>query len=479
MLILGWVTLLITGYVIQVWLGRTFGPETYGLYGVVTSVLMWLEIFVITGLPYSVQKFVSSDEKNAYSILWTAGRVQAVLIGILFLVGFIAAPFLANLFPKVTEHTRLPFYFRIAFLHLIFYGFFHLFISLQNGLRRFNIQAGLFALYALSKVVLVILLVSLFKSLTAALLAGGGASLVGAVVGFLFVKDRVPRPDYKRDELIRFAAPTLIFTLAVNILLSIDLWVVTAYWGDKASGFYTASGMISRIPYFVVLGLSGAVLPTISNQLSAQAKKAVKGTIELSLRFLLIFSMPVAILISLYSQQIMTLLYTGDYAPAGNILSMLIWGIVFLSFLLLLTTILIADHRPRLASGIALSAVVLDVVFNLWLVPHYGPAGGAVATTLAAGIGCAVAAVLVYRRFKVLVTVKTMMTVVGGGAMIWLLGAFFELDGLNFLWICGGGLLLYVLILLFTKEIRIKDIWNLVSREDDGGSTPFKDTITG
>ena len=122
-----WSVVVLTGYVFNVWLARTFTADQYGVYGVVMAVLVWIEIVIINGLPYAVQKFVASDSENAGAILHAAGRIQAVVAVILFAVSYLAAPLIAAFF----RDARLTWLFRLAFVDILVYGFFHLLASLM------------------------------------------------------------------------------------------------------------------------------------------------------------------------------------------------------------------------------------------------------------------------------------------------------------------------------------------------------------
>ena len=239
-LVAAWSSMMLTGYILNVWLGRYFGPEGYGIYGLVISVLMWMEIFVITGLPYSVQKFIASNEEEADSILWTAFQFQFVFTLGLTAICLVIAPLLASLF----EDTRLNGYFRVAFLNVFFYGMFHIFVSFQNGKRRFGKQAWLLVIYSTGKLCFVLLFVLLFRSLMGAFLANAAASLIGLGAGYYFLGENRRWRDveaYDAQALIRFATPTLIYSLMINLLLYIDLWMVRYFWPLKINPFGFAS----------------------------------------------------------------------------------------------------------------------------------------------------------------------------------------------------------------------------------------------
>lgn len=470
-----WASLPITGYVLNVWLARTFGPEEYGIYGLVMSILMWLEIFVITGLPYAVQKFVASDESNAYPILWTAGRFQLGMVVVLFTVCFFLAPLLGTVF----RNDRFIFYFRIATFHLVFYGFFHLLVSFQNGLRHFGKQALLFFVYSLSKLGFVFLLVSLFHTLTGAFLANAAGSLLGLAVGLFFLNERKERPSHRTGEILRFAIPTLLFTVTFTLLLYLDLWVVSFHWGDVLRGHYVAASMVARIPYFLVLGLSSTVLPTVSWNLASDALEQVRSTIASSMRFLLMVTLPIGILLMMFSHETMALLYSSEYLPGGNILTVLIWGNTLLAFLLLLATVIIADHRPKLAFGITGAIVILDAVLNLILVPGRGAMGGAISTTLAAGVGVLMTLAAVYIRFRVLIRLKSLVRIglaaaaMGLGLWLW------DVHGNGFVLAMVLGIVFYGALLMVFKEITPQDFRHILPRKEreETAASPYGDAL--
>jgi len=464
-LILGWVSLPVTGYVFNIWLARNFEPEIYGVYGLVISMLIWLQIFVITGLPHSVQKFVSSDEQNAYSILWTTVCIQLVVAVCLFIIVFFATPLLARLF----HDRRLILYCRVAFLQLLFYGFFHLLVAFQNGLRRFGKQATLLIIYSLSKLGFVFLLVYLFRSIMGAFLAHSAGAVVGLAVGILFLKEKMKQPFYDMRKLIRFAIPTLLYSLMITFLLYIDLWVVRYFLEDKICGFFVASSNIARIPYFLVVGLSATVLPTVSRRLASGALNRVRSTIEFSIRFFILMVVPIGILIMMFSRDIMTILYSSAYSSGGPILSVLIWGVILIAFLYLLTTIIIADNRPKIAFSIAVVAVVLDVLFNILLVPKYGAVGGALSTTIAAGVTTSIAMVYVYRRFRVLVHLKSLLRIGTAGILILAGGKIVDVHGFSIIWLIFFGFFCYGLLLFLFGEIQMGDLREFFTEKERSG----------
>jgi O-antigen/teichoic acid export membrane protein len=460
--------LLFTGYVLNVLLARYLGPESYGIYGLVMSVLLWIEIVVINGLPYAVQKFISSDESRSGAILWTAGQMQFVVAAVLFGLSFALAPFIANFF----KDARLVIWFRVAFIDILVYGFFHIFSSYQNGLRHFGKQALLLIVYGLSKLGFVIFFIFVTRTLTGVFLANVAGSIVGLIMSLLFLGKDIQIGAYDRLQLIRFAFPSLLYFLMMNLLLYIDLWVVNYFLGKTTGGYYVAASTIARIPYFVVFGLSATVLPTLSNKLKSGVLSEAKTTIQSSFKLFLLMALPLGIVITLFPRDIIVFIYSVVYIQSGSILPIFVWGMIFLAFFSILTTIINADNAPHISFWIAVLTVLIDVICNVKLVPVYGIIGGAFATTATVGFGVLIAILYVYRRFRFLLDPRSSLRI--GAAGLVLLGAIKLSQGFHLHFLLGGliGLILYGLVLLMLKVIVVEDLYDfsLFRRNNNHGS---------
>jgi len=319
------------------------GPEIYGNYGVIMALLLWIEVGAISGIPTAVQKFVSAKMNESRTILKKACQLQIVYVALLFFVSFLCAPVIGRLF----HDDHLGFYFRIALWDIWLYSFFFILMALQNGLHQFKKQAYLIAVYSVSKLVCVILLVSVFNSLTGAFLANIAGSLIGLIYGIYYWR-RVRLPSgpssFSWSRLLQFAWPIAIFSLAVNLFLNVDLWMVKYFVGGEVSGYYNAAATIARIPYFLFFGLSATVLPALSKKLSENDHKGVERIIRVAVRFLLISVLPFALLTLSYGKEGMMALFGQEYMDSGEIVKILIWGISLLALFFLLTTILNADN---------------------------------------------------------------------------------------------------------------------------------------
>ncbi|MBN1779902.1 polysaccharide biosynthesis protein [bacterium] len=402
-----WAAALIFGYLYNFWLTHRFSQAVYGDYQVVISILFWLEIVVINGMPYTIQKFLGSETAHSGDILKTAFRLQLLVAASLFLLAFAAAPFIARIF-KANSYS---FYLRLAFVDILFLGFFHLFTAYQNGVRHFGKQALLIMLYALGKLIVGVVLVFVWGNLNAALAANVAASIIGCLLGVLFL-GRFPNAEsYPAGPLIRFTMPSLGYLLLLNLLFSIDLWIVNFYLKSAVSGYYGLAGMLARAPYFLFIGVSITMLPTLSVGLSRGDLASVRHMFRQALQFLWLLMAPTGMLVTVFSRDIMAVLFKPEYAPAAPVLAVLVWGMIALSFLFLNTTILNADHQPGLSLLVVGGTVILDVILNMACIPRWGVAAAPLCTVAACTAGLGVSAILVFRRFRVAIPGRSFLKI--------------------------------------------------------------------
>lgn len=456
-LFIGWTVQLLAGYALKILIAGQLGPIGYGQYGVVMSILLWIEMGAINGFSTTVQKFVADDPKNLKSILLTVGKVQLLVNAVLFCLCYFNAQSIAGLF----QDTQLSSLLQFALWDIWIYSFYFLFFAALNGLHQFGKQTLVISVYALSKLLFVVLLLSTMHSVQGALLANILASAAGLLPGIILIHSHWGQSENHKiqiPKLLKFAMPVALNVLTMQLLFSIDLWFVKYYQGSEAAGYYTAASDIARVPYYLFFALSSVVLPMLSRALTNQETLLIKQTIRSAIRLICIVIVPIAVLTSVYSKELILLVFKSDFIAAGSVLRILIWGISLCAYYYLLTTIFNADNKPQLSLILTLGVLVLDVVLNAVLVPRLGIRGGAIATTMALLGGVFIGSLVVYNRFKVLMAFISILKIIAAaftmGCLAWFLPAYgFYLFPMGLFLV-----LIYGLILLILKEIKLSDI---------------------
>jgi len=419
LLMIGQIVFVLSGYVINIMLSRQLGVEQYGIFGVVMSVLVWVELSVIVGIPTALQKFIGEDQSHAYALRKVAFSMQVKYSIVIFLLFFLSAGVLADL---LNDHS-LAFYLRVASIDIVLYALYRLFINVHNGMKNFGKQTLASIVYAVGKMVAIFVLVWQGMAVIGALIGNAIGSALGLVAA-IFLKADVKPSEHKfeRTKIIRYAAPIIMFTLMINLFLSLDLWFVQSFLDSTSAGYYVAASTIAKAPYFLFLALSFTLLPSLAKAKKENDSRRVQQLVWQSTRILLLSLSLIAILVISTSAELIELLFTDLYAPATPVLQILICGLSFLTVFMVFTTMLNVDDRPSSSLWICAAVVAMNVAMNLWMVPKNGIVGAAWATTLSTFAGMMWAGIVVYRKFGVALSLRAIIRITVAAAVAFVLG---------------------------------------------------------
>src|SRR6266568_179226 len=88
---------MLSGYLINIWLGRYLGPAAYGIYGIIISLATIINLTQTTGLPQAVSKYISSDAENSEAIYKTGFVIQLISTSLVSIVFFLFSNAIAHL----------------------------------------------------------------------------------------------------------------------------------------------------------------------------------------------------------------------------------------------------------------------------------------------------------------------------------------------------------------------------------------------
>lgn len=449
--------LLVSGYAVHFGLGRYLGPESYGVFGIVLALMTITDILLTSGWPRGASKYIAEDNAQLGTIVRVGTRLQVMLSLIVFALYFGLAGFIADWLgdPALTP------YIRISALAIPFYALRAIYNDgYLNGLKQFSKQAKVRIFSSLVRVAAIFALVAIGLGVKGAILGYPIAALFGFLLAWRFLGPvKRNRVNFGWRKLVGFGIPATLFAAAFFLLMSIDLYAVKAIGGVEAEvGYYTSATTISKVSYFLFAGLAIALLPSISRSTSVNATELTRNYIRQSMRYMLMLLIPGALLISATSADLLTLVYSSKYVEAANSLSILIFGLALLSVFFVLAHIIMGSGRPRMALGIALPLVGIDIGLNIFLIPQYGLVGAAWATTITGFLGMCAAAVYVLWRFKALVSAKSLGKICLAALMIYVIALQVSFSPLWLPLIYIGLFALYGGILWLIKELRREDL---------------------
>lgn len=447
---------IISGYIINIWLGRYLGPAEYGIYGIIISLVSIINITQTAGIPLAVSKYVASNLEKAEVVYKTGFILQVVSTGIISLLFFMLSTPIALM---LKDRSLIP-YIQLAAFIFPLYGIFALITGYYNGLHNFKKQAVLHIVYSIVKIITIIPFTIFFH-------------LPGVIVGFilspfltLLTGFHLPRSitSFSYKKLIAFSLPLIGIAIFSNLLQSIDLFFVKILLtSENAPGYYTASQNISKIPFYALSSLSIVLLPTISRTVSQNLEEETKNYINNCIRIVLILCAPIVLFMSATSTYLLHFIYSSEYIPAAESLSILLIGIAFLTMFTVQSNILNGAGNPKAPLLIAIISVIVTALLCLLLIPSENLNGAALATTIGSFVAMILTTILVYKKFKTLPSLQSILKILFASLPLYFLlrTITFPLFLLPFLYLFIFSI--YIVLLILMKELTKTDVAMLIS----------------
>jgi O-antigen/teichoic acid export membrane protein len=317
-------------------------------------------------------------------------------------------------------------------------------------------------LYGATKAIGVAALVALGPTVAAALVV----NIVASAVAMLFIAWFVGRAPWRFSfdrarPVLRLAAPIAVLLIGINLLPNVDLWTLSAVGShvpDAVIGYYVAALSIARIPNFVAHAMNAALVTAIASALGAGDRPAVQRALQGATRFLMITLFPAGALLAVNAREVLTLLYSADYAPAAPLLAILGFGQgVFITMFTTLVSIMTGGGQETAASRLSLAVLSLAVVATFVLATQIGAPGAALGSLISCAAAVAGAGVLLRREYGPLLGPGTLVRVVLATAALSAASAMIDTN---------GPLLLVELVVLGLAYLATLPLLGLADRTD-------------
>ena len=215
-----------------------------------------------------------------------------------------------------------------------------------------------------------------------ALLAG--ALAVGAVMWRIAraLAGAVATPRIPADTagaMLRRAVPFGLLMAGFALYYRIDMVMLEWLAAPGELGRYAAAYRFLDAGIGLAASLGGPLFPRLAS-VATSAPAEARRLLEAGWRPLLALGLPLTIGTIAVADDLVAVLFGGEFAGAGRLLRLLILGTLPLFWVNVATHALIAADRVWALVGVYALSVLVNVVGNVLLVPRWGAAGSAVAT---------------------------------------------------------------------------------------------------
>ena len=370
---------------------RSMGPENYGIYVFITSIITLLGLPTKVGLPTLIVREIAKYKLNKkWSYLH--GLLTVVNIFVIIFSVLIAAitACLAWWFWSEKENVKtITLLWALFLLPLI--AFANIRGATLRGLGKV-IQGQLpeQLVYPLSMLILLVATLWLGNEISSVLAVQYRvfAAFLAFVVGAFVLARAIPKKIFqtKRTYDLKIWGATLLSLSLFQGLKAANIEFIFIIIGFLTSaenvGLYKVAHSGSLLIMFVQLSINATLAPQIVKLYNANKNKKLQRIITLTTRGVVALSLPVALFFIFFSEQLIELLFGSEYQAAAIVLTILALGQLLNTLIGPAVLILnMTGHEKLNVKGIIL-ALLLNIVLSFILIPLYGLVGAAIATVV-------------------------------------------------------------------------------------------------
>jgi PST family polysaccharide transporter len=186
-------------------------------------------------------------------------------------------------------------------------------------------------------------------------------------------------------KLLRESWPNILAGFSIGIYMRVDQLMLGSMIGDEAVGTYSVGVRLAELWYFFPLAISSSINPRII-QAKQEGEVPYYDRIQRALNFLVAIAYIVAIGLTLFSKNIIDLLYGSKYAAASDTLSIYVWAGIFVSMGLVRALWITIEGFLKFGFITTLLGALINIILNLFLIPRYSSTGAAIATVISYSI---------------------------------------------------------------------------------------------
>ena len=229
-------------------------------------------------------------------------------------------------------------------------------------------------------------------------------SLFSSIRVYMLFK-KIDKPNDKSEsftitEIFKTSSPMALSAIAYFIMQSIDIIILSIYEGFDQIAYYSVSVKLAMLTTLALMSVNIVIAPRIAEIYENQKMQKLQMLIKHSTRIIFLISICVLSVLFFFSEEILGLFGQG-YVIANNALLFLLAAQFFNALSGPGAIYLNMTGRQKTLNKILVSALIINISLNFYLIPTLGINGAAIATLASLIIWNTITTVLIYSRDKI------------------------------------------------------------------------------
>lgn len=378
-------------YLLKIALVRFLPVESVGLFYSSLNFIILITLFQKIGLETSLIRFINkwrvNEENNkiASAIIYVV--LFQLLIGIIYTI--VVLLFSEYIGIHYFKHPLAPAVLRLLSLLIILL----IFEDIPRRIfQSFNKMFWFSFIEAFKSILFLMLVIIGFFFETSVLVPVYGflaATIIISIFGvaislktFNIFKYRIEAGWSIFKRLFIFGLPLILLVIGHKIIESIDLLILTYFRNLYEVGIYSMVLPTAALCLFFFRAVSVVILP-LSSELWARNEndKLIDAIVKLN-RYLFIAISPIILILFVYAELALTLLFGTAYGIGSTALRIILPGVAFFGLAHLNINILIAIGDAKHAGMSMILGALINILLNILFIPSFGMVGAAGATLI-------------------------------------------------------------------------------------------------
>jgi O-antigen/teichoic acid export membrane protein len=360
-------------------LARLLAPKAFGLMAMVLSFGSVLQVLTAVGVREAIIQNPKSAERTFINGAWWLAAIRSVL---LYLAGFVAAPWLAEFYHR----PQLCVLARVAFLNVVFQGLLspgvYVLLKQMRYARWVLVQQG----GGLIGVTVTLILAMHIKGVWALAIGYVTEGLAECVLSYCVSPFR-PSFQFHREQLNSLLSYSRgIFGLPALMLIYAEgaTFMVGKMCPTEQLGMYAMALGLARVPRFVA-GMAGELMIPAFSEIQDERARVNRALLKIT-AFMVVFSAPVLPFVMLFGREILGVLYGSVYSKVATPFALLVANEMLFAFNSPFAAVCLASGKPAMLRRFSFFRAVLLVALIYPAIRVFGLSGAAATVLLAMGI---------------------------------------------------------------------------------------------
>ena len=184
-----------------------------------------------------------------------------------------------------------------------------------------------------------------------------------------------------RADLLNFSYPLMFVTIIGTAMHWMDIYMLGYFFDNTTVGLYHPSARTAGLLRMILMAFMGIFAPMLADLFAKKDQSGMVHLYQLVVRWIMTIAIPLFLLIIVFPTKVM-LLFGPQYQEGHMILAILTTAVLIQSFIGPGGPTLTMTGFPKINFMNSIAVLIVNLVFNIILIPAYAGFGAAIATLI-------------------------------------------------------------------------------------------------